>query len=523
MKITGCNTVFSGFPEALHEKAFAPALSKNAFDIVSSIAPACENLIRNLKSLYSQTENSKLQTLSGKLKKKYGLAGFSDTSITFFNKKREITISVSPDKRINIFALNTKKKPLGSVFVKDRKIFTDRNSKMEPAKANEFIEYYGSILDYKILQLRKGLLPYNSLIQTNPYFQCRLSDNMINELNKCASLQTVRKNQTSPDAPVYRMDEELVLLTDKIKNLYFEIKELFNNIGISKSVLKIKRSYPYVPSDSENIRPGIFMNNVIRQGEDLAVNYIRSATKENVLTIQYIKGDEYKNVIVYPDGRLYKNRAFQHSPTYGKKTAYYTAKEVDNPDFTGRLNKIITVLENYKAYIIKKSEELNAYRNLRKSEPAGIFEPEIREIMSTLHERAQKCREILRKYSRKPYKQELIKKFNISSASGHYAISLKNIIPYEIFLTGVTHKNNFITRIFVMDENRNIKESFHILDNKLLKFCGKTFYSAFGESRHLKYYNREDVEKSNLYKYLRLISKKMDALIKEESEHNEHI
>ena len=305
------------------------------------------------------------------------------------------------------------------------------------------------------------------------------------------------------------------LITEKFKTTL----ELYKKISEGHTRSKAKSAYPnYIPQEGTG---KLKFKNIGPFGEDIGLFFI-THNKANYLAVEITNriGKEFKFVISEDNGTIQRNLPYRFSVSGSKENRlysipdYYTQKEIDESNlhtYLSCLNSEMELFEQHSKNWINKWEQ---QRLIRLNNDIASIEP-YKELLDDVHSGFDNYRTKIRKYLRKNHKRKQFKaENNISAQLTSTAVRFENITPegYDLRLSYPKVHDKNATQLLVM-QGDEIKKSFYIYDNKLLRFNIKDLNDKFQNCCYnLYYYDNKYLQESDFEKYFSLVRDKLHDL-----------
>lgn len=337
----------------------------------------------------------------------------------------------------------------------------------------------------------------------------------IEELNR--TMRRAKKNVSIKDFG-YIGDKEKNI-SESIVNKYKNILELYKRIPDGHTRSKARSRYPNYITQEGTGKMGF--KNIGPSGENINLFYL-TYQRANYLSvgITNASGKELKFVISEDKGTVQRNLPYRFSVSGSKENRlhsipdYYTQEEIDKSEMNSYLSCLERELDLFREHSEKWINKWEEQKLIRLNKDIGTLEP-YKELLDDVSESFEKYRVKIRKYLRKSNKRKQFKaENNISVQLTSTAVRFENITPegYDLRLSYPKVHDKNATQLLVMSGDE-IKKSFYIYDNKLLRFNIKDLNDKFQNCCHnLYYYDNKYLQESEFEKYFSLVRDKLHSL-----------
>ena len=468
----------------------------------------------SLESFFSNTDIALISKNEQKLKE-IGIKQIGNDKtegiILFDNKYDYHVFSPNGDSlNLNIFKLNSEQ-IYQHFCITDKKNeyshagnFTGLNIEDELSNALDFI-------DGKLIDLKRECLSFNI---PNPLTQNQIKSENIAELMKTETI--IKKSGDINCAYIGLKEKELLeLIEDKVRH----VQELYKKISDCRTKYKVKSSYKnYNPQPVAN---KLGFKNIGQNGESIAV--FNLSYRNNAYTAISVTDKNRKDVqfvISKDSGSIRKNLPSKYVNSGNSAFRvyltpdYYSQKEIDESNlysYLTCLNKEMDLFIQHTQNWFTKKEERILIRSNYDNATLDLY----KDILDDISLNFEEYRTKMRKYLRKSKKSKNFKKENgISVQLASTAVKFENITPegYDLRLSYPKVKSNVAMQLLVM-QGDEIKKSFYIINNKLLRFNIKDLNDKIRHyGRNMYYYDKKYLKESNLSDYLLLIKDKLHNL-----------
>ena len=296
-------------------------------------------------------------------------------------------------------------------------------------------------------------------------------------------------------------------------------QELYKKISDMRTKYKVRSSYKnYMPQPVAN---KIGFKNIGQNGE--SISFFDTSFKNNshfVLSITDSEGKDQKFVISKDKKTVQKNLPSKYIKSdiseFRIRMApdYYTQQEIDNSNLHSYLSCFNKEMELFIEHTQNWFKQREKKKLIQSNYDAANLE-QYEELLTDIHSNFENYRGKLRKYLRKTNKSRKFKiENNISTKLASRSVKFDNITPegYDLRLSYPKVGENTATQLLVMLGD-NIKKSFFIINNKLLRFNIKKLSDKIIHSNQKQYYyDNKYLKESKLHSYLLLLKDKLNDL-----------
>ena len=382
--------------------------------------------------------------------------------------------------------------------------FSGLNVEDELSKILDFV-------DNRMYLAKKEYTPAGTM---KPFLPDETTSKKIEKVNKILHTKTDTKQAIS--GYIDQKDEELI---DTIIEKFNFTQELYKKIKDIRTKYEVKKSYKnYLP---ESVANKIGFRDIGPNGENISL--YKTSVRNNAystISVTNSNGENVKFVISKDKRTVQKNLPTESvkSGNYDYRIyttpVYYSQKEIDNSNLKTYLSCLDKAMDSFIKHTqnwFDKKEE----RELICSNYDSATLDNYKELLDDVYSNFEKYQKKMRKYLRKPHKSRKFKaENNISTKVTTTAVKFDNITPdgYDLRLSFPKVKDDTATQLLVM-QGDEIKNSFYILNNKLLRFNIKDLNFRFNRyNQNLYYYDNKHLQNSELPNYLSLINNKLQEL-----------
>lgn len=389
------------------------------------------------------------------------------------------------------------------ITIEDKSFFYEQTKQ---PRFEDFEETLGETLDYlnwKLIGLKNKATP----AMPQPYIPNKSESEQLEKINRVISKP---KSILTPVTDVFLKDEEMQLAKDIISK-FSSIKKAFKNFNNDVTRHNVKTYYKNYNSSESSIKTFAFKN-IGPNKENIAIASITHRGKDYLMIKAY---DDKKATafIISPEGTVQKNMPYEKVKTafshkrYDATPDFYTQAELDKSNLLEYLKCADNELKLFEEHTLNWHQKQIEFTKLHTNSNVGStseFTPKIKRVMNAI----DKVKENLRKrFEYLSYSDEFRRNNNINIEFSRRGVKLLNATPekYDIRVTFPSIKDKTATQILIMDGEK-IKESYCILDEKLLRLDVKNPTNAFTHPDRQQYYHSQEyIDNSGLKKYLTLI------------------
>ncbi len=463
------------------------------FRSVNSLASVIGNVQSALKIIYRLANVNGISRLIQNIEQNASIKGLNNAGAIIFNNGQNNIVLHSSPKGLECKEqepLNNK--TLKSVVVRDRMLIEKGGKIKNVSEAEAFLEKALNDVDFPILKLR------------------RILDN-------CETQALIDKVLAAP--VYYPIKKEGLSFANRetvnqIKSIY---EDIFKNLGQINNVVnrsKVKNRYPGINQGSKGSRMLDFVQTKsLKNG--FRVNQV-SDHDIRQLVIQLRQEDgSFKNMIITPGYTVYKSKALQSLSNTGNKSVLYSKEELENPEVEKTLVNVKQELQKYSDYILDRIENLNKTKQRLSTTEVGTIGSLNLERANLVHKKYMECKDELAKLNESDLKNRAKDALDIECKKGSPSMILKNATPNNESLQisfPIINKER-CTKILALKGDNQIKKSFLMQGDKLVKFEAKTLGRSKRNDNKFNYYTNEEIKKSGLRGYLKNLSERLDYIV----------
>lgn len=487
-KINNCS--FKGIQ---NQNAFVNRdLSEQADSIISAFFDMQDSLGK-----LKQMKNKELaDSLAGKSGKRQFL--YNDKTLLLSKGNTKLVVKVTKDRGISVVEINkTTGKTRKNIFLKDRRVAvlspdspdTDSAKFLQnPSEVKEIEGYLKQIfddVDYELLCLRKNI-----------------RKNAAKAEEKCTVAAVV-----PPE------------LVKDVTNSLLQIKQTLRTQAPQTRV-RIRNEYPLIKKNERGSQAFEFTG-IGPSGEDMSVNSL-AYNNEKLLVIKITQKLFKDSFLVINDkGEILKQHLnrFHHNrknsdieslPEYPKVKIY------NNANFTPYLEIMDKELKKYNDFLVKRINQKDEQLAKFSTGEIGTVQ-ELLPLIDTVFANYKQYKTDINAIKETQPRLAIKKKMGFESKMGQPSLILRKITPEKehLFISFPTINNERCTKIILLDEKDNIKKTFLVQGDKLIKFEAKNIHRSKSNQNGFYYHSQEYIDNSGLKDYLEMINKKLKRALKE--------
>ena len=376
-------------------------------------------------------------------------------------------------------------------------------------------EEISEILDFVNDKLFKAKIEIAPNKNSQQYIPDAKTYETISGINKTLSSKKLKK-EDKVFGYIKQNEEDLI---DKILEKLKYSQELYKKISDGRTKYKVRSAYKnYIPQPVTN---KLGFKNIGENGENITL--FSSSYKGRHYTaigITNKEGFETKFVVSKENRTVQKNLPSRYvkSDISGYRITltprYYTQEEIDKSNLHSYLDKLNNEMDRFIEHTQNWLKQKEDRKLIRSNYNTATLE-KYKDLLDNISFKFEEYRFKMRKYLRKNHKRTQFKiDNNISTDLTSTAVKFDKITSegYDLRLSFPKVKDKKATQILVM-ENKNILNSFYIINNKLLRFKIKDLNDKIRNyDRNLYYYDNEYLKSSKLNDYLLLLEDKLNKL-----------
>lgn len=402
------------------------------------------------------------------------------------------------------------------ISIYDKKTFYEQTNLSHLEDFEENISDTLDFLNWRLIGLRQKITPP----VPKPY---------IPEKNQRENLEKLNKTLTKPKRnivpiPEVFLDENGIQHTKDIISKFSSIKEAFKKFNNDATRYNVRTYYPnYISADS-SINTYAFKE-IGPNKENISISLLTNKGKNYVMLKAY-DNNNVSAFVISENGAIQKNMPYENIITpkshkrYDSVPEYYTQTELDRSNLSEYLACADNELKFFEEHALnwqKKQADFAAYHSINEAGSTADFTPKINRIFNSI----EKLKENIRKrFAYLSDSDEFRQRNNINIDFSRRGVKFSNITPekYDLRLTFPTVLGKRAVQLLLM-EGENVKQSFYILDEKLVKVDIKKANDSFTHPTRQIYYHTQDyIENSRLEEFLTLISRALNRANKIVSE-----
>lgn len=467
------------------------------------LIPFVNEANNTLHSLEQASNSPVVKKLFDFIKKELKLFRFNEdeNSLTFDNGKTNLIIK-TPD--IDSITLEEQDKESGaikySIETHKRKIISQSETLKRVDLAENFLQQFLDSVDFSLLKFRR--------IVSKPENIYIIKD-LKEIIEKQPSEQTTTENQKT--LPKSVLPNSILKEMEEISKYYKQIFEDLSSITNPSTRSRWKNDYYNITASPRGSRAIGFQ----KEGYKLLVNYANDHLQEYLILQKITNNEDVTNFILGMNGKAYKQKALACLKEQAKSVEFYTQEEIDSPEFKNILLETKHELAKYSEYIqgrMKMKDE--RFERLSTSEIGNIDENTLK-LVQEVKFTYEKCKESLASIHDKEKKSLAKDYFGISSRAGSPSFILRNITDEheDLQISFPIVDNKTCTKILLLEGVDSIKNSFFIMDNKLVKFEAKKLGRSARIDNKLNYYSQNEIESFGLDSHLNKILARLNTII----------
>ncbi len=425
--------------------------------------------------------------------------------IGFIGEQSNYIITIPHNDILNFTSLNKITGDAESIITIDKEIFSKRSKIKNDISVEEEFDDIISMCESRLITLKQKLQSFSQ-----PYIPSGNERNTLSKINQI--MKTKRKITKISDAA--KLNNSEMQTIKSISGKYAEIKEIFKKFNNPTTASNVRTYYKnYITSKSN--RAAFSFKDIGPANEDITISLIIHRGKS--YTVLKVSGQNNPPfaLVISPDGEVQKNLPYIEKTTISTRKRkdsvpdYYETAELDKLNISKYLDCIEKELElfrNHAANWHKKQIDFIAEHTNINIGSTKKFTNKINKIFNSV----EKLKENIKKhYQYLNYCQTFMKENNINIEFSRRGLRFEEITPekYDIRVTFPTILNERVTQRVILD-GEEIKDSFFIIGEKLLKLDIKKYTNAFSHPTRQRYYHSQEyVDNSRLGEYIDLMEK----------------
>ena len=346
-----------------------------------------------------------------------------------------------------------------------------------------------------------------------PYIPTKEQQSNLDEINK-----TLLRSKIHPAIIDFvKLSDSEMQMAKNISGQIKSIRELYQKFGNSVTRHNVKTYYKNYDSSKSSLKIMTF-NKIGPNGEDISIGLFEYNSNPYLMIKAQQEGKNPFAFVISKDGSVQKNMPYETVRTeFAKKRhdafhEYYTQRELDALNIKEYLNcasNELKLFEEHTANWQKKQADFIIEHTNNNIGSTQMFTPKIKKITKSIDDLKTNIR---KHFEYLAYSYDYLNKNNVNLEFSRRGINLGKITPegYDLRLTFPSVQGKPSTQILVMN-GEEIKQSFYIIDEKLLKLNIKKVSDAFTHTGRQRYYYSQDyIDNSGLSGYIDLISKTLN-------------
>lgn len=422
-----------------------------------------------------------------------------ENNFVFEHADKDITISFQKDKSILINETNKNGGAVQkSILLKDRKIINADSDVVESYLKDIFDE-----VDFSLLQKRKKI--------SMPKLHSKIEENF----QKIALTYPYMKvSRPRPNNVV--IDKVNPVIAQEVFEYIDKVKENLQSIKYPMTRLRIRNEFPSIMKNQRGSKAFEFKG-IGPDGEDMSVNTLAYEDQKLILVKISKENQNDKFMVITPRGevvnkhlkRLLSNRkTFETSVNPSFKTP-----GVEGADSEKYLKALHKELVSYNDFLTNRIKNMSEAKEKFTTSQIGSTKAYTKTIDSIYTKYCTYKTEIAKlNHSKKG--QMIREKFNLESKQGQPSLIFRKAAPQKehLFISFPVINNERCTKILLLDKNDEIKKSFLIQGEKLVKFDAKNIHRSARNDTEFHYYTQSEIDNSALADYLKIIDLKLSKI-----------
>lgn len=507
-----------------------------------------DNSLRSIKYSFKVLyEDIKLQeSIPNKQQlEKQGIVNFGKTKeegITLAGYDYNRLIQIPNDETIKLSLINKQTGKTDKIFDFKNGTIKEITTSEKTEEPEEFLEDIIDECEYKLMKFKsssfspspKPYIPekkdYEKLDEINKVLG---TENLIETINsKTTTVRTEqkprpKKKSMTPvslrklDKPIENfgtISEKDTDIVEDIVQKVGKIKEQYQDFHSEHARTDVRLDFPnYVSSESNN--RVITFDNIGPMGEKLSISVFHNRGKKYAgIQTKDLKNNDVAYIISRENGTVQRNSPWEFVYVDGIKKRrvnvpdYYTQEEINNSLLSRYLGCADIELEKFSNHIQKRLDRQANFRLTHSNTNVGSMS-HYSDTIKNLHKNIDEFKTLLKeKYPSIKEKDSYASQNNINTRVK--GLKFYGITPdgKDLRLTFPVVQGKQATNLLVM-QNNEIKESYFIMEDKLVRFNVKNENDFLPHSdRQIYYYPKEYVDKIDISKYFELINEKLKVL-----------
>lgn len=315
-------------------------------------------------------------------------------------------------------------------------------------------------------------------------------------------------------SPKAKMNTKCTEIAEELKTLFQEIHTALSSIPDNYTKIKIRNGYPAITSGQAKSRQLDFQQIGIPK-RDYSINFIKDRKNTPLLVISIQESENSaQHIIINPDNQAMKEVNINRIYHFGDKTAYYSQSELDSWDFKDKLTTLRDELVKYKDYLGKSISVKNSVREFYSTSEAGCIDKESLKLIKNIKTLFDACKAKMLKIKDAPRKDAFKKRYKIDTIMSSPSLIFKNTSQTgeSIHLSFPKLNGEICTKILIVSQNNDIKKSYFIQNDKLVKFNASSLGRSKRQDTVTNYYSQEDIDNSGLREVLGFLKSRLSVI-----------
>jgi len=419
-------------------------------------------------------------------------------------------ISLTQNNKIQFKITDNKNKKTFQVFeIVDNKTFNHAGI-VEQSDLEDFISEVIDNIESVLISIKRNMF---EPARQSTFISSPTTTQKLNDLNNI--IQNIKKNNSLGYAvKVNAQEKEMV---NSVLNSFLNIRDLYGKIRSDVTKFTLRKNYPaYITEKSFTDR--IAFKDAGPLGETMTIfNIVHKHRNYLGLSVETINGDIENYFISQAKGTIQKNLPylkFKVGDNTKRKNSipeYYSNEDLNHSKLCSYLSCANRELQNYGKYL---ENWINNYeiKKVKYSNTNVANLEQYQDVFNNLSKNFKKYILNMRKsFSHSDKRKEFKVNNGISVEPPYDAITFKNLTEAgeDIMLSFPKMNKKRGIRILVLSGDK-VKNSFYVLDNKLLKFDIKNIKDRITHyNTNMYFYDEEYLKNSDFEKYLVLTNNKL--------------
>ncbi len=362
----------------------------------------------------------------------------------------------------------------------------------------------------------------NSMVKLIKGFNSKKEDisGLLSNILECVDFPILKLRKFFMQENVTSLIEKLspkAAIDTKCSELANDIKTLFEEIHAKLGSVKHPSTRQKVQYGYSSIKQGLLKSQQIEFTQigipkaDYMVNIVKD--KKNIEHL-VIKVEDNEYIMIRPDGTVLKDGNLNRIYNTGKPTAFYSQKELDIWAFKDKLTTLRDELLKYKEYLQNNIQERNEVKEFYSTSDIGTLDTQTLKLLKDVTKLYSACKSKILKIKDAPRKEAFKKKYRIETVMSSPTLIFKNmsLTGEEIHLAFPKLHGKVCTKILVISQNGDIKNSWFIEDDKLVKFNASNQRRSKRSDTITHYYSKEEIDNSGLKEVLERLKSRLSTI-----------